>query len=158
MTLKVNFADVNDSQFEAKPKGWYKVKITDCDVRETSEKAKNPGHEYLNLELTVQEGDYAGQKFWVSLFPTIEKALGIVKGFMRATARWSDDELNSNELDLGSWEEFYDRMEGAELMIYNKPEEYNGDLQDRVKPNYKPVEGATVDTTKGVSTGNTLLP
>lgn len=157
MTLKVNFADVKDNAFEAKPKGTYRVKITDCEVRVTSEKAKNPGEEYLNLELTIQEGDYSGQKFWVSLFPTIAKALGIVKGFMRATGRWTDDELNSPELDLGSWEDFYDRMEGAELLVYNKPEEYNGDMQDRIKPNYKPVETNAVNTSK-VNAGNTLLP
>lgn len=161
MSLRVNFSDVKDQSFEAKPKGWYTVKITDCEVRTTKPTAKNPNQEYLNLELTIVEGDYAGKKFWVSLFPTIESAFGILRGFLRATGRWSEEELEGDSdgnVDLGEdFEEFYDRLDGAVLKVYNRPEEYDDQMRDRIRPNFKSVEGEKVDTGK-VNPGNTLLP
>lgn len=155
MTLKVNFTDVSDRP-PAKPKGWYRVRISDGEVKTTSSEAKNPNLEYLNLELTIQEGDYKGQKFWTGLHVLIEKALPIVKGFLRATGKFNNEQLDG-ELEFDSWEELLNLLKGAELMVYNVPEPYEGVDQDRLKPNYKSLEGNTPGTST-VKADSSLLP
>lgn len=154
MTLKVNFTDVSD-RGPAKPNGWYKVRVTDGEVKEVGEKGKNPGQEYMTIELTIQEGEFTGQKFFTGMHLLNEKALGIVKSFLRATGRFTPAQIDG-EMEFEDWEDFYQSVEGAELMVRNKQREWDGDQVDNVS-GYKSLEGNTVNTGK-VSAGSSLLP
>lgn len=154
MTLKVNFTNVSD-RGPAKPNGWYHVRVTDGEVKEVGDKGKNPGQQYMTVELTIQKGEYAGQKFWTGMHLLNEKALGIVKGFLRATGNFNQAQLDG-ELEFDSWEDFYNQIEGAELMVRNKQREYEGDMNDNVS-GYKSLEGEKVNTGK-VNAGSSLLP
>ena len=72
MGFKVNFSGVEVRDFsEPVPSGWYHVKVTDGEVRESGPNAKNPGAEYINWEITIQEGEHEGRKGWpnASLLP-----------------------------------------------------------------------------------------
>jgi hypothetical protein len=137
MTLKVNFTNVSD-RGPAKPNGWYQVRVTDGEVKEVGDKGKNPGQQYMTVELTIQKGEYSGQKFWTGMHLLNEKALGIVKGFLRATGRFSQAQLD------------------GELMVRNKQREYEGDMNDNVS-GYKSLESEKVNTGKA-SAGSSLMP
>src|SRR3990172_1610518 len=145
MTLKVNFVGVTD-RGPAKPNGWYKVRVTDGEVKEVGDKGENPGQQYMTIELTIQEGEFASQKFWTGMHLLNEKALGIVKSFLRATNRFSEAQLEG-EIQFESWEHFYESVKDAELMVRNKQREYEGDMSDNVS-GYKSLEGNTVGTAK----------
>jgi hypothetical protein len=93
MTLKVNFTNVSD-RGPAKPNGWYKVRVTDGEVKEVGDKGKNPGQQYMTVELTIQEGEYSGQKFWTGMHLLNEKALGIV--MVRNKQREYEGDMNDN--------------------------------------------------------------
>lgn len=145
MSLRVNFTDVSD-RGPAKPDGWYKVRVSGGEVKTTGENAKTPGQEYMNVEFTVATPvEFAGQKFFTNLLLLNEKALPIVKGFMRATGRFTQEQLDGI-IEFDSWEEFYQQIEGCELMVKNKQRPYNGDMTDNVN-GYKALEGA-VNTAK----------
>jgi len=82
--FKVNFSGVEVRDFsEPVPVGWYHMKVTDGEVRESGPNAKNPGAEYINWEMTIQEGEYENRKGWVnaSLLP---HALFTLKGLLGA--------------------------------------------------------------------------
>ena len=81
--VTVNFAEVPDSDFSAIPPGKYHVKITGGEMRETGPNSKNPGAQYINWELTVQEGEQENRKLWTntSLLP---HALFSLKGLLLA--------------------------------------------------------------------------
>ena len=81
MGLRVNFTGVSVGDTEAKPNGWYHVAVSDVEVKKAGEKAKNPGAEYWQYELTIQSGELTGRKFWTNanLMPN---ALFTLKGMM----------------------------------------------------------------------------
>jgi hypothetical protein len=83
MGFKVNFSETSVRDFsDPVPSGWYHVKVTDGEVRESGPTAKNPGAEYINWEFTIQDGENEGRKGWTnaSLLPhalfTLKSVLG----------------------------------------------------------------------------------
>lgn len=134
MSFKVNFTDVQTNNFEALPAGVYHVRATDGEVRESGPNSKNPGSEYINWELTVQEGPYEGRKLWTntSLLP---QALFALKGMLEASGRFTDDQL-SGDLDFE-----IDDVLGAEFKVKVTQREYNGDTQNDIKRFYRLEDG-----------------
>jgi hypothetical protein len=122
MALKVNFSDTNITAFEAKPNGWYKLAITDCEMRKSK-----ADKDYINYELTVQEGPHHGAKFWVnaSLQP---HALFTLKKLMLASGKWTEPQLASGDLEFDA-----EDLLGCKLQGKNVQREYNGDQQDDLK-------------------------
>ncbi len=88
--VTVNFAEVPDSDFSAIPPGKYHVKITGGEMRESGPNSNNPGAQYINWELTVQEGDHENRKLWTntSLLP---HALFSLKALLIATGTTDAD-------------------------------------------------------------------
>jgi len=129
--MKVNFTDVEVSNFEPLPSGWYTVAVTDGEIRESGPASKNPGAEYIHWEYTVQEGDSANRKVWdnTSMLP---QALFSLKGLLAATGRFSDDQING-ELDFE-----IDDVVGATLQVRVAQREHDGNIYNDVK-GYKAV-------------------
>ena len=63
---------------ESKPDGEYHVAITSVDLKETTEK----GTEWFAFVLTVLDGEYTTQKFYVNLFLTEKTAKGTLSKIM----------------------------------------------------------------------------
>ena len=98
--VTVNFAEVPDADFSAIPPGKYHVKITSGEMRESGPNSNNPGAQYINWELTVQEGDHENRKLWTntSLLP---HALFNLKALLLATGTVSkDDARDSLEFEI----------------------------------------------------------
>jgi len=145
--MRVNFTDVESTTFEAIPKGTYKAKITDGEIRESGPNAKNPGAQYINWEFTIQEGEYTSRKQWLntSLLP---QALFSLKGLLEATGRFTQDQLDG-DLDF----EIEDVL-GSDVVIVVNTREYEGEMRNdvkRVKPAGAAAEGP-------VAAGASLLP
>jgi hypothetical protein len=64
--LKVNLSGVEKKDFTPVPTAKYLLRVTDGEVREAGENAKHPGSEYVNWELTIQEGEFEGRRFWTN--------------------------------------------------------------------------------------------
>lgn len=65
--IRVNFSteEAEAKTFEPiKKNGWYKVAITDGEMKACGPNSKNPGKPYWNLRLTIQEGEYENRNFW----------------------------------------------------------------------------------------------
>lgn len=140
--MKLNFADVETTNFDPVPKGKYHVKATDYELREAGENAKNPGSEYYNWELTIQDGEYANRKLFTntSLLPN---ALFALKGMLQSTGKWTKEELDSAEFD-------FDPEEVLGVSIYAVVEvtTYNGDKVNNVK-GFRTYEGQKSTTSSG---------
>jgi len=98
--FKVNFSGVEVRDFsEPVPSGWYHMKVTDGEVRESGPNAKNPGAEYINWELTIQDGEFENRKGWVnaSLLP---HALFTLKGLLSATGIDCSADLDFEIVDV----------------------------------------------------------
>ena len=94
MAIKVNFEDVEVTDFEALPAGTYHVKITDGEIKESGPDSKNPGAEYINWELTIQDGEYESRKLWTNT-SLLAHALFSLKGMFAATGKWTKQELSA---------------------------------------------------------------
>lgn len=120
--MRVNFTDVQSTNYEALPKGWYSVKVTDGELRESGPNSKNPGSEYINWELTIQEGEFADRKVWTntSLLP---QALFALKGLMEAAGIDA-----SSEIDFE-----IDHLIGKDVQVRLSQRTYEGEVQNDVK-------------------------
>lgn len=81
-----NANEVNpDVGFDPVPEGKYKVAITASDMKQTN----NKNGSYLELELTILEGDYKDRKVWarLNLNNPSEKAVQIARGQLSAICR-----------------------------------------------------------------------
>jgi hypothetical protein len=92
-TISVDLSDVGDVSGKPPPEGRYAVLVTGFEEREAGENAKNPGSAYISWELTVQQGEHQGRKFFqnTSLLP---QALFGLKQLLLATEDWTEDDLN----------------------------------------------------------------
>lgn len=151
MAFRVNLADTEVGEVEAKPNGWYHVAVTDCEVKEAGENAKNPGSEYINYELTIQVGEYKNKKFWVnaSLLP---QALFTLKGMMQSSGKYTADQLNSGELEFEP-----DDLVGSHMMARNAQREYQNEMRDNIR-SFKPIGEKSANVTTAKSASNSLLP
>lgn len=60
--VTIDFSDVQD--FDVMEEGEYPVVIDKAEFREAREEGKHP---YINLEMSVSEGNYKGRKLWMIL-------------------------------------------------------------------------------------------
>src|SRR5215212_5489633 len=97
MGIRVDFTDTEKYSgsslgIDPLPTGKYHVAITDVEMREAKD---NPDSKYLNIEFTVQDGQYEGRKLWTnaSLLP---HALYTIKGILEAIGM----ETTGNALDF----------------------------------------------------------
>ena len=166
MAFKVNFTDTDKYAgsslgLDPLPTGKYHVAITDVEARESGAGSKNPGSTYLNIEMTVQSGEYEGRKVWTNA-TQLPHALFTIKGILEAIGI----ETVGNELEF----EAEDLM-NKELIVkvnFLKAGQvtYNGqtrDLDDRneVKRFYKLSEGTSTlgaSSGGGSAKGGSLLP
>lgn len=114
MGIKVNMTEKEASAkaFEPLPTGWYKVVVTDGEVKE-SKSPKNLGKPYYSLELTVVEGPYEGRKVFDNLM-CFEGALYSVTQFCSAFGM----QVEAGEFEIPELYEFLDDGEygGKEIM------------------------------------------
>lgn len=140
MTFRVNFSDVDGDGFEALPSGTYHVKITDGELREAGENAKNPGSQYINWEFTVQSGDLANRKLWTnsSLLP---QALFRLKQMFKATGHWDDEDLNADDFNFD-----IDDAIGLDLKVVVTTRMYEEEKQNDIK-RFKPISAEEIADT-----------
>jgi hypothetical protein len=158
MAIRVNFTDTekygNSSLgLDPLPTGKYHVAITDVETRESGPQSKNPGSTYLNIEFTVQSGEYEGRKLWVNA-TLLPHALFTIKGILEAIGF----ETTGNELEF----EIEDLMNKELVVKANKlpAGEVNGrqlDERNEVKRFYK-LDGGSGKAPAGTSGKSSLLP
>jgi hypothetical protein len=100
-SIRVNMSDVGEGSGirDPLPSGKYHVKVTDGELKEAGENAKNPGSEYISWEFTVQDGEYEDRKVWsnTSLLPQARFAL---KGLLEAVGQDAGGEVAFDIDDL----------------------------------------------------------
>lgn len=126
--LSINFADVTEVSFDPIPAGTYRMEITGVEERAVkNEGGKNPvGTPMLNWEFTVKDGEYDGRHVWMNTV-LAGGGLGQLKSLIRATGRFTDDDLNG-DLDIDPENDIV----GAEVAVtvrIRKSSEY-GDSND----------------------------
>lgn len=123
MGLRVDFTDVETSNFDPIPAGTYIAKVTDGELRESGPNSKNPGSQYINWEFTIQDGDYAGRKQWTntSLLP---QALFALKDLLAATGKFNVD----GDLDFD-----IEDVIGSDVKIVVKQKRFDDELRNEVK-------------------------
>lgn len=149
MGLKLNFSKVKDG-FEAKPNGWYKVRITDFEVKQYGPNAKSTPKlqklglpiDYLNIEFTIIGGEYDDKKFFTNAHVYIENALFTLKALLKCAGVDAD-----GELDFDSIEEIGQTLMDTELMLKNVQRELDGDMVDNAKA-FKPIDGVVANSSK----------
>lgn len=132
MTFKVDFSGVETGDFDALPSGTYHVKITDGELREAGENAKNPGSQFINWEFTVQAGEFAERKLWTnsSLLP---QALFRLKQMFKATGHWTEADLEEDNFAFD-----IDDAIGLDLKVVVSQRMYEGEKQNDIK-RFKPI-------------------
>lgn len=138
--VTVNFAEVPDTDFSAIPPGKYHVKITSGEMRESGPNSNNPGAQYINWELTVQEGDHENRKLWTntSLLP---HALFNLKALLLATGTVSkDDARDSLEFEI-------EDLISKSVVATVGAREFQGETRAEVK-RFMPYDSAKFESSK----------
>jgi len=138
--VTVNFAEVPDTDFSAIPPGKYHVKITSGEMRESGPNSNNPGAQYINWELTVQEGDHENRKLWTntSLLP---HALFNLKALLLATGTVSkDDARDSLEFEI-------EDLISKSVIATVGAREFQGETRAEVK-RFMPYDSAKFESSK----------
>jgi hypothetical protein len=134
MTLRVNFAGVEDKDFEALPSGTYRCSVANGEVAV----GKDSGQEYIKWTFIVQEGKYTNRNLW-SNTTLQQKGLFNLKKLLKATGRFTDDDL-AGDIDFE-----IDDVIGAQLMLVVGQQEYQDRITNQVR-NFKPVSDEDVDS------------
>jgi hypothetical protein len=167
--MKLNLSDVEVRDFDPLPVGNYTVRITDWEPRE-SHSEKNPGKWYLNVEMTVIEGQYEDRKCWTNV-NFMPQALFSLKGIAVATGT----EAAIEALETTGADENYEEiaalvgqvLEDANAEFVVKVRKGKPYVKDGVKQEgnnevkgFAPVGSAQATATAGSSGGggNPLLP
>lgn len=147
--MRVNMSDVEVRDFEPVPSGKYHVAVTDGELKESGENAKNPGAEYIKWEFTIQDDAYAGQKLWAnaSLLP---HALFTLKGLLAAVGYDT-----SGEVDFE-----IDDVIGKELVVRvtKKGERTNPQTGETYDPSNEVKGYYKLDDPKASTGSGSLLP
>lgn len=157
--VRVNLEEAGEG-FEPVPAGTYAITIDSGELRDTNPdgEAKHPGSQYVNWDFIVTQGDSEGRHIFANTTvshgececgdeETFNKSLFAIAGLLKATERYSEEELASDDFELE-----VDDLIGSELAVLvnvRKSEEY-GD-QNNVK-RYRPISAMTSATT------DSLLP
>jgi hypothetical protein len=153
MPLRVNMTDVEVSDYDPVPSGKYRVAVTDGELKESGENAKNPGAEYIHWEFTIQDEEYQGRKVWAntSLLP---HALFSLKGLLSATGFNTDGEIEFEIDDVINKECVVRVVRKGERTNPNTGETY--DPTNEVKAYYK-LDDPKAMASAG-SSSNSLMP
>lgn len=128
MAIRVNLAGVKAGKFDPIPAGSYICTIYSHEIKEASEKAKNPGSEYINWELVIQEGDHADRHLW-AMTTLLPDNLASLKELLLASGRFSEEQLESpNGFDFEP-EDVY----GATVMAVVGIQKYQGEDRNNVR-------------------------
>jgi hypothetical protein len=138
MGFRVNMADVKTNDFEALPAGTYQCYITNGEERVTSEDAeKAPNEPYIRWEFTIADGEErAGRKVWTNTLVAHEKSLWVLKGLLQATDLFSNEELDSDDINFRIHDD--DEGDGPALVgstvaVRVGRSTYNGEIRNEVK-------------------------
>ena len=139
--LRVDFTNVES--FEVLPTDVYPVVITNIEEKT----GKTSGQPYLNIEMTVTEGEYEGRKLWgmVSFSP---KAAFKVKEFLIACGVSTEDLGGNYDVEP---EDYI----GTELMISVVVDQYEGRENNKVDA-FLPSDSAPAPTPKAVVKGKAV--
>jgi hypothetical protein len=95
----VNFVDVSEG-FDILPAGWYPVRIVGHETRKTSADAKKYKEvPMINWAFEVTGDFKRGRKLWTNTV-VVPELLGQIKGMLRATGEFTDEQLNSSDFVL----------------------------------------------------------
>lgn len=86
--IRVNMS-AEEAKSEARtdlPAGKFHLKITDMELKFTSQQAKNAGKPYFNFEFTIQDGQYEGRKDWTNAM-CFSPALYTISQILKALGR-----------------------------------------------------------------------
>jgi hypothetical protein len=141
--MKLNMANTDAFMgFDAIEGGTYWAKITNGTASETKNDGKLPaGTPGINWEFTIQDGPNEGRKVWTNTW-IHANTIGFVKGLLKATGEFADDELNSDELET---DEAVERAIGCDVTIRVTKREYPPESNDYVNDvkSIKPYNGLT---------------
>jgi len=142
--LRVDFTGVESGGFPVMPSGWYTVKVTDYEIKQSGPNAKNPGSDYINWEFTIQDGEFENRKQWAitSLLP---QALFGLKGLL-AAAGWTEEQL-SGPIDL---DPIFEEIIGRELQVKVIQEKYEDEMRNKTKGFRAVGSGAADDSDKSL--------
>lgn len=164
--FKLNFTEedktsvANTGGFEAIPTGVYECAVTDVELREVKS-GPNQGKPYLNVELTIQNGDFNNRKLWASVMLFDQpKGNWFIAQFLKATG-------NGNVLETGTIPmagEFVGKQVLASVIREkdtwknDREPQKNGESWYKNRVNGFVTDDETVTTPKGRAKKNSLLP
>jgi len=133
MGITVNMSDkeAKAGVIEPVPAGWYKVVISDGELKESNSQ-KNYGKPYYSLEFTIAEPEaYEGRKIFTNAM-LFDKALYTISGLMKALGY----NVTAGELEVPD----LDELMGREVMLKAKitPERTVTDASTGEKKTYEP--------------------
>lgn len=120
MATKVNLAGVSDS-FEPVPEGIYEGALTGFKVAEAK---SSPGQQYVSLEFTLAEGEFAGRKIWKNHSLQAQALWALKRTLLDLGA---DSEELEQDFDL---EELLDTLKGDSVQLEVGQRTYEGKIQN----------------------------
>lgn len=158
---RMNLGDIERKDFTPVPTGKYRLRVTDGDVRQMGENAKeeNRGKNMINWECTIQEGEFQGRKVWTNSILTENSIWRLVQMMDACDPSYELDSIDTDE--PGEIVENFLKNGGAEFVarvVYVKEDDDKGyDAKNDIKKFFK---YGTEEPTGAVSaaTGNSMLP
>lgn len=110
--VRVNLSETEG--FDPIPAGRYPLNVFDGELRTSGENAKHPGSEYIAWDFTVAAGDNEGRHIWTNTvtdhgdcdcgdaeaIARFEKGKFMLMDLLKATGKWSEEELRSEDFDF----------------------------------------------------------
>lgn len=167
MDFRIDFSNVEEKNFDPVPSGRYLLAVTDFEMKECSENAKNPGAPLVQFEFVIQEPHeingtkVAERKQWTNVMPTVENTLWRVKNFLRALGDDVDGELNFNPSEICA-RPYEKRLLVAKITVQGKRKdaatgkEY--DERNEIKTFYSASTWKGADGAPAGQAENSLLP
>jgi hypothetical protein len=114
MAIKVVLSskEASSKVLEPIPSGWYKVTISDVELRE-SKSQKNKGKPYYAIEHTVSEGDHEGRK----VFSNVMLFEGALYSAVQLMAAITGEQPNEGELEVPDPDELVGEEMWAKVKI-----------------------------------------
>jgi hypothetical protein len=148
--IRVNMS-AEEAKSEARidlPAGRFHLKITDMDIKFTSDKAKNAGKPFINFEFTIQDGQYAGKKDWTNAM-CFEPALYTISQILKSLGM----KVTAGALTIPDAREFYIGKDIWGIRRLNKKNKNaDGEIEPRIElTGFAPYEGGASTPTGGAS-------